>query len=335
MSAFRARLLRTLVALAALGGLFAAGLLLSPERARARAAGRSLLPPGSTAEVEAIELLEGGAVRLALRRQGEGWTAQAPGAPAAADLPAGAAVFPADRGRVEGLLDTLASLRQGTLVSGDPARGAALGLEEGEARQVVLHRGGGRPDIGLLVGARAPGGDEDYLRVRGEPGAWQVRGNLSVLLAQDRAYWLDLRLLPADVRGADIGRVRVSGGDSAAGYTLSRGPDGSWLLAEAAGQEGPADPAAAEGMAGALARLEGEDLAPQTVPRSSADGTAPGALEVEVTTLAGRRHTLRVGGGSVPGKALVTAGGSPWAWVVNAAALQRAVRPAAALRAGR
>ncbi len=337
MTEFRVRLLRTGAVLAALAALYVGGLLFSPERVRARAEEKPLLALPSTAAVRGIDLVFQGVTRLALRRQGERWEVQAGGPP----------VFPANAGRVESLLAELASLPRGPLVSRDPGRDAGLGLSADAARLLLLHRDGGQPDVGLLVGERGPGGGEDYVRVRGEPGVYLARGSLSVRLTQDRPYWYDLHVLPDDVRGTTIGRVRVrgtlelgpaGGGRLEADYTLAREAGGEWALAGSAGEARPADRLAAGAMANSLALLEGEDFleALAAAGRPAApEPPAGGTLEVEVATLGGSTYVLHLRGVPGTGQALVTTNASPWTFLVNAAPLRRALRPASELLAKR
>jgi len=125
----------------------------------------------------------------------------------------------------------------------------------------VLRRGRGRPELRLRVGGRAPSGQEDYLGPEGREEVYLVRGNLSVLLAQDRAYWLDLYAFPDEVRGETIGSVTVRGQVSAG---PGEPPSAAATFWPAPGRLGPGwragRRAAAEAMAEALARLEGQDL---------------------------------------------------------------------------
>jgi hypothetical protein len=305
-------------ALAVLAALFLVGLF-APEGGReARALEAPLLPMASPAEIVEIEIQAAGRA-LSLRRADEGWEANA-----------GGRIWPASSERAEALAGLLAGLRRGRLVSRDPARRAALGLEDGSL--VVLRRGEGRPELRLRVGSRAPGGQEDYLGLEGEPEVYLVRGNLSVLLAQDRAYWLNLYVFPDEVRGETIGRVVVRGAISAEGdlirgdYTLAHSADG-WTL-----DGGPADAQTARAMAEALARLEGEDLlAAAEAPRAAAP--AAGGLQAEVSTQDGRTYAFRVD--REAGRLLLRPSGSPWVYLVNPRLLARAIRPAAELRAAR
>jgi hypothetical protein len=313
---FRARLAGLCAALAVLAGLFLLGLLLPQEGRAARAEEAPLLPLSSPAEISEIEIQAGGQA-LALDRIDGGWEARE-----------GGRVWPASPERADALAALLAGLRRGSLVSSDPARRGELGLEGGPL--LVLRRGEGRPELRLRVGARAPGGQEDYVSLEGRPEVYLVRGNLSVLLAQDRAYWLNLYVFPDEVRGETIARVTVRGtvptgeGDLIrGGYTLARSDQG-WTLDGA-----PADQATAQAMAEALAQLQGEDLVEATaVP--GAPGPASGGLEATVTTRDGRSWSFRA---QWEGKRLLLRpSGSPWVYPVNPRLLARAIRPAAELR---
>ncbi len=90
------------------------------------------------------------------------------------------------------------------------------------------------------------------------------------------------------------------------------------------------DRVAAGAMASSLANLEGVDFA-----RAAPDTTeAPGSeLRVTVTTFAGRTYVLDVRPAPQPGMLLVQRDGSPWTWIVNPLALQRAVLPESRLLA--
>lgn len=310
---FRARLAAACATLSVLVALFLLGLLLPQGGREARTADAPLLPIASPAELSAMELQARGRV-LALRRTDGGWQARE-----------GGKAWPASADRAEALAGLLAGLRRGRLVSRDPARQAELGLEGGSL--LVLRRGPGQSELRLRVGARAPGAQEDYLALEGKPEAYLVRGNLSVLLAQDRAYWLNLYVFPDEVRGETIARVEVRGAVPAdgevirGGYRLDRSGQG-WTL-----DGGPADAQAAQAMAEALARLEGDDL----LDAAEAPVAAwAGGLQATVTTLDGRSYAFRVvrGGDGL----LLRSSGSPWVYLLNPRLLARAIRPAAELR---
>jgi hypothetical protein len=310
---FRVRLAATCAALAVLAAVFVLGLLLPEGGREARVGEAPLLPLSSPAEVVEMQIQRAGGA-LSLRRTEGGWDARE-----------GERVWPASNERAEALAGLLAGLRQGRLVSRDPARRGELGLEPGSL--LVLRSAAGRPELRLRVGARAPSGQEDYMGLEGQEDVYLVRGNLSVLLAQDRAYWLNLYVFPDEVRGETIARITVRGQVPIAGeppirggYTLARAAKG-WTL-----DGGPADALAAQAMAEALARLEGQELL-------EAGETSPGAggLEAAVSTLDGRTYEFRVRREGE--RLLLRLSGSPWVYPLNPRLLARAIRSAEELRA--
>jgi len=328
----RIRFVLAAATLAGLVALFIGGLLFSPQKQQARAAEAPLLPIASGVQLTGVDIVRPGAAQVSLRPRDSRWEAEVDGRS-----------FPASSERIQALAMLLAGLQRGSLMTRDPVRSAELGLGLEQARLLVLHLAG-RPNIALEVGERAPSGEEDYVRVRGESAVYLVRSSLSVLLAQDLAYWFDLRVLPGEVRGETIARITVRGGvdlGSPAGvlrgdYALERGSGergGEWSLS---GTSERVDAAAAASMADSLALLEGEDFL-EAAPVAPPAPPAPvrGTLEVEVATLDGKAYSLRVRAGPKRGLALVTAGGSPWTYLVREAQLRRAVRPPGELLADR
>ncbi len=318
---FRLRILGITALLSVLIGLFIGGLIFSHDRMQARAAARPLLSLASPAEIASMEIVAPGSEALRLERKSGGWEAVS-----------GGRALPASADRAEALARLVARLPRGTLVSRDPAA-AGLGLADGEARLLVVHRTAGHGDVALFVGARAPSGEEDYVKVRGENAAYLTRGNLSVLLSQDRPYWYDLSLLPAGLDGPDILRIRVAGslvlGEAGAvhgGYALVRfdSPAGGWSLQ---GEAWRVDSLAADAMASGLARLEAEDYG-----RGGGSSRSP-ALTVELTTREGKTYSLAARPGASP-LVEVTTSWSPWAYLVSPTQLKRAVFNVSQLLAG-
>jgi hypothetical protein len=317
------------VVLAVLVALFVAGLLFSPQKRLTRAAGAPLLDLARESELTGVEIERPGAAPVSLRAREGGWEAEA-----------GGRWLPASADRVRALAQLAAGLPRGTLVTRDPARGAELGLDPDEARLLALRFADGH-EVALEVGKRAPSGEADYARVRGQDAAYLVRSSLSVLLAQETSYWYDLRVLPAGIRGRTIVRVAVRGrvDPGAPGlrgnYTLQRGNAESgdgWSLA---GSSGPVDAAAAQSMVDSLALLEGEDFLEARPVPSTTGGPARGTLEVELTTVEGQGVRLSVRAGPEPGLVSVTAEKSPWTYLVREELLRRAVRSVEELRTER
>jgi hypothetical protein len=325
---FRARLAAICVALAVLVALFLLGLLAPQGGRESRTVEAPLLPIASPAEISEMQIHAGPLAgrALTLRRKDGDWEAREAG-----EAREGDRIWPASSERAEALAGLLAGLRRGRLVSRDPARRGELGLESGAL--LVLRRGQGQPELRLRVGVRAAGGQEDYLALEDEPEVYLVHGNLSVLLAQDRAYWLNLYVFPDEVRGETIGRVEVRGAVPAgegelirADYTLERAGEG-WTVDRA-----PADVPAAQGMVEALAQLQGGDLLAQEEASRSAV-PASGGLEAVVTTLDGRTYAFRVVREGQ--RLLLRVSGSPWVYPVNSRLLARAILPAEELRSAR
>jgi hypothetical protein len=322
---FRPRLIRITAILTALIGLFIVGFLFSPQRMQARAAARPLLALASPAEIRAVDVVFRGSVQISLRRREAGWEAVA-----------GGGTFPAAVERADALVGLLAGLQRGTLLSRGTASGAELGLGEEAAHLLLLRRAAGKPQIGLLVGARAPSGEEDYMMVKGETSAHLVRGNLSVLLSQERSYWLELHLLPEEVSGAAIRRIAVTGAVSLgapaenlrAEYTLVRAvgdQDPAWSIL---GDTRPVDALVADSMADQLAQLEGDDLLEQANARSSGGEEA---LTVEVTTAEGKSYAFSVRSVGTGRRLSATTSWSPWTYPVNQVLLRRVIRPVSEL----
>jgi hypothetical protein len=327
---FRLRVVGLTALLALLVGLFIGGQLFSPGSRSARAEGRPLLLVGSPAAITGVDLHVPGRGDLALARANGGWVASMDGRR-----------YPAAAARAEGLAVLLSSLRRGSLASRDAAR-AGLGLADDTARRLVLHLAGGRPDVGLSVGARAPSGEEDYVQVRGQQAAYLVRGTLSILLGQDRSYWLDLSVFPG-LDAADVARVAVSGrpgtGAQAFGsaakllsssYVLERGKDGQGPAWSLAGSAAAVDPLVASAMVEALASLEGDDFAGAD---SAAETPAAASLTIELGTVAGISHVLRVVPDARGDALLARADDAPYPCILNPAVLARAVLPPTSLLA--
>jgi hypothetical protein len=326
---FNLRVVGLTALLAVLIGLFVGGQLFSPAGRSGRAAGQPLLSVGSPAAITGMDIQVPGGAEVSLVRADGGWAASM-----------GGRRYPAAAARAEGLAVLLSTLRQGSLASRDAAR-AGLGLADDTARRLVIHRAGGRPDIGVSVGARAPSGEEDYVQVRGAKAAYLVRGSLSILLGQDRSYWLDLSVFPGGLAAGDITRVSVNGRPGAgaqafgqaakllsSSYVLERGMGGEgWKFA---GSAAPVDPLVASAMVEAVASLEGDEFASAETPT---DGPAAASLSIEVTTAAGAAHVLRIVP-EVHGNALLArADTAQYPCILNPAVLARAVLPPTSLLA--
>ena len=323
---FRRRLAAVCGVLAALLVLLVLGVVFSPDRVQARAAGQPLLPGAVPQRIVGIDISAGATLVTSLRRTAKGW-----------EMPSGQRTYPASSDRITTFLRIVTGLTRTSLVSRGASHLGELGLAPDSARLVVLHQAAGGPDLAVEVGGRGPGGDADYVRVRGEQSVYLARGQVSFFLSQEPSSWYELHVLPDDVQGTTVASVTVSGslpqedppGAVLGGeYTLRR-PSADkldqWTID---GESRPVDRVAAGAMASALANLEGVDFADATAGFAAPSG---GGLRVIVETFAGRRYVLDVRRAPQPGKLLVRSDWSPWSWLVNPLALQRAVLPASRL----
>jgi hypothetical protein len=318
---FRTRLAAVCGVLAALLVLLALGIIFSADRVQARAAGQPLLPGAVPQRMVGIDISAGGTPVTSLRRTATGW-----------EMPSGPRTYPASTDRITTFLRIVTALTRTSLVSRGASHLGELGLAPDSARLVVLHQAGGGPDLAVEVGARGPGGDADYVRVRGEQSVYLARGQVSFFLSQEPSSWYELHVLPDDVQGTTVASVTVSGslppqegaGRISGDYTLRRSSANKLDQWTINGETRPVERVSAGAMASALANLEGIDFGDDT---SVARAPATGGLSITVQTFGGKRFVLNVRPSTQPGRALVKADWSPWTYVVTALALQRAVLP--------
>jgi len=318
---FRRRLAAVCGVLAVLLVLLVLGIVFSPDRVQARAAGQPLLPGAVPQKIIGIDISAGGTLVTSLRRTATGW-----------EMPSGQRTYPASADRITAFLRIVTGLTRTSLVSRGASHLGELGLAPGSARLVVLHQAASGPDLAVEVGARGPGGDADYVRVQGEQSVYLARGQVSFFVSQEPSSWYELHVLPDDVQGTTVASVTVSGslqleengGRISGGYTLRRSsadkPD-QWTID---GEARAVDRLSAGAMASALANLEAVGFADAAGESGAASG---GGLRVTVETFAGKRYVLDARRAAQPGKLLVRSDWSPWSWLVKPLALERAVPP--------
>lgn len=284
----------------------------------ARAAGRALLPGFDPAKVRAVALVAPGRPAVRLEKTGTAWR-----------VVAGERSFPANGARVAALLEGLGALRTGKTMSRNPGLLARFGLAPSAAGRVRIEGAGGSLLADILVGKRGPSGNEDYISLEGNAEAHLTGSALGFYLSRDVSYWYDLAVLPYDVTGPKIAEITISGVLPSAGggyvpvsYRLVRGERGNdgWQVARG-GRE--LDQLKVESAASSLATLQGVDL----LAGASRAPSAGRRLRVVVATDAGARYGFRawpVGDGR---QFHVIRDGSSVVYLVNAAALRRAVLP--------
>lgn len=126
--------------------------------------------------------------------------------------------FPADGARVAALLDALGALTSEEPKTRDPARHAALGVEDvarPQAQGLRVELAGGSRRWALVVGHAA--GQRVYARLADDPQSHLAAPGFT--LERDPAAWLDRRLL--DVNSARVAAIDVTPA-SGPGYRLER-----------------------------------------------------------------------------------------------------------------
>ncbi|MGA2481029.1 MAG: DUF4340 domain-containing protein, partial [Spirochaetia bacterium] len=256
---FRARLLSLCSVAAGLLILLVLGILFSTESVQSRRASQSLLPRLDAQKIDGVDIMGNGQPEIQLKKTAEGWK-----------IPIGGQTYPASADRIAAFLRIVTGLQRTSLVSTSAQHLGELGLTPETARLLVIHQPG-MAEVGLLVGKRGPGGDADYVQVRGESPVYLARGSLAFFLAQEPSYWYELHVLPDDVQGDTITSITVKGSlrldtdvavEIRGGYTLQR-PSADRLDQWNLGSPGrKADRVTAGAMASSLAQLEGIDFAP-------------------------------------------------------------------------
>ena len=198
------RRLGILIALALLVGAAAFWLNRAPATRRDTAVGRVVLP-GLAAELDAItaiHLVGSGATPLVTLEREQGlWQVRE-------------ASYPADAQRVRRLLVALGELKVVESKTADPARYAALGVEDpstAEAKSVRLELTGAKSPAALIVG-RAAGTQGVFVRLAGQDTAFEARPGID--LARTPHDWLARGFL--DLAAARIAAVRVERADGPA-----------------------------------------------------------------------------------------------------------------------
>ena len=216
---FRARVIALGAVFIVLLAALLVGIFVSPRGAADRASA-ALLVPGLRAErVLAVEI-SGPSGRLLISRPSgaDAPAAQETNAPAAQETNAPAAQvwvldvdgrqLPTAPERVEGLLKLIAAMQRGTLVTRDAKASEGLGLSAADASRLILSGAGGAKLCELSVGRQGSSGGS-YIRVGNGAEVFQTGEGLAGYLTSQRASWLDLRVLPRDVKPDAVMRLSV------------------------------------------------------------------------------------------------------------------------------
>jgi hypothetical protein len=231
------------------------GEVLSPQRL-ARAGAEALLLPGFPASSASKIELTAGAARVLLSRDKD-WTLQQNGVS-----------YPAASAKVGFLLEGLAGLQKGTLVTRGGARDPDLGLSKDQALRLVVSDAKGVVLCDLAVGKTGAAGRGRYIRSGKSAEVFDTGESLSPYASAERQFWSDLKILPAGLSAEAVIRVRVKstlileGGKKPRllDYTLISGQDKAgkpeWTFTGGA----PASLEAVKKLIGTILSLEGSDF---------------------------------------------------------------------------
>jgi hypothetical protein len=234
-----------------LGGIF------SPERRLSSAAERRLFP-GFTAEKAMKIELSGQESKVTLVKSST-WTISIDGVP-----------YPAADSKISILLQELASLSAGKLVTRNEGNTSTFGFGQADEVRLAVYGSNGEILCGLSAGKTEAAGRGKYIRAGTSPEIFETAESLSPYLSADNRFWQNLKVFPKDLKAADIsglkvvGRLSLSGGKDTGslGYELSRSTDPTGVETwSVAGQNGPAlDAQKVKNLLDALIAFEGNDM---------------------------------------------------------------------------
>jgi hypothetical protein len=265
------------------------GTVFSPQGTASRQSEALLFPALKPSQARRIEIGDASS-KVSLVLSGD-WTIDVAGK-----------MYPASQERVNGLLQELAAITRGTVVTRDAKAAESLGLSEKEAKRLVLFGAKDERLCDLSIGRFAAGGQGIYLRVGDRSEVLRTGEGLSRYLGIERRDWANLRVLPPGLKADTIMRLTVTNsralpetkGARPFQYTLVKETDtrgGSvWSLAGEKGRK--LDAKKIDGMANALAGLEGSDFLTDGAPSAV---LSPQAAEVTVSLTDNRTFTIRFG----------------------------------------
>lgn len=157
----------------------------------------------------------------------------------------------------ESLKKALAEAQVGQLVSRNPENHGRLGVEEGEGRRLTVY-GGGQALLSVILGDRARGYRQAYVRRPDSDEVYTIQGSLISLASRPVTDWREKAILTF-TRG-DINGIEYTYGDTV--LSLSRDTASNWHI----GADGPAvDEAKLSGTLSQLAGLRAIGFAADSV----------------------------------------------------------------------
>ncbi|MGA2974836.1 MAG: DUF4340 domain-containing protein [Spirochaetia bacterium] len=269
--------------------LFIVGLVFSPRGTTQRAAATLLFPGLKPQSVARIEISDS-ASRVVLTKSGA-WTIDVSGKP-----------YPASQQRADALIQAVASLTRGSLVTRNAQAAAGLGIGTQAGKSIALSDANGKTLCQIQVGKNGAGGQGFYLQAGKASEVWQTGQALSSSLTTDRAFWADLRILPQNATGDSVIRLSVSERTGKPfSWTSTRERDAqnkvSWTLAGVSPAK--VQQAKLDAIANAVTGLTGSDFL--TDP-SQASSLASPAATVIVSFADNRTFTVLFGAKTAEGR---------------------------------
>lgn len=269
--------------------LFIIGLVFSPRGTAQRAAETLLFPGLKPQSVARVEISDSSS-RVLLVKSGA-WTIDVAGKS-----------FPGSQQRTDALIQAVASLTRGSLVTRNAQAAAGLGIGTQATRSIVLSDANGKTLCQIQVGKNGAGGQGFYIQAGKAPEVWQTGQALSSSLTTDRAFWADLRILPPNATGDSVIRLSVSSRmGKPFSWTSTRERDAqnkvTWTLAGV--PPAKVQQAKLDAIANAVTGLTGSDFL--TDP-SQASSLASPAASVIVSFADNRTFTVLFGAKTVDGR---------------------------------
>jgi hypothetical protein len=265
---------------------FVLGEIFSPARLSKSASEARLFPGFAAKEAKRIEFT-GAESKLSLLENGN-WI-----------VAVGNSRYPAAESKVNFLLQELALLRVGKLVTRKAEAASTFGF--GSAEEIHLAVYGDRDEklCELFSGKAGPVGRGKYIRVGNDAGVYETGDSLSPYLSADARFWENLKVFPLDVKTEEMIGLKVEGK-----LSLSEGKDVrslSYELARSTDQNGTEtwnflgrggsapDAKKVKNALDALVAFEGNGIeaAPATMPKR--------AVAVTLTLADSRKLVLYIG----------------------------------------
>jgi len=193
-------------------------------------------------------------------------------------LDRGGLLLPVKQSRVKDFLNTLSQKAAYPVRAKGSSAHKDLGLTEDLASRLALYGpNSGKPLLDLFIGSPDPEGSSVYMRKDGKDEAFSGVYSFAAYLEGGEREWLDLRILPRDLRPESIQRIIVNAKNR--NYAISRSASQGWIL-----EGNPTlvlDSRKAETYAKTVAEIEGEDFAAAS---KGADFEQEGSITIETGT---------------------------------------------------